>query len=163
MFKTIQEQIWYLYHEKRQPLFLAIDDAQYLSTGVLNDIKMLMNYGYDAVNCFTPILCGESHLNGTLRCPVHEALRQRITVHYNYQGLSDEEAVSYIIHKLECAGAARTVVDEAAMRAVAGHAHGNPRLIDNIMNDAVTIGAQSNKTTIDTEVILAAVNNQNLG
>jgi type II secretory pathway predicted ATPase ExeA len=58
MFKTIQEQIWYLYHEKRQPLFLAIDDAQYLSTGVLNDIKMLMNYGYDAVNCFTPILCG---------------------------------------------------------------------------------------------------------
>ena len=74
-----------------------------------------------------------------------------------------EEAVSYIIHKLECAGAARTVIDEAAMRAVAGHAHGNPRLIDNIMNDAVTIGAQSNKTTIDTEVILAAVNNQNLG
>lgn len=49
------------------------------------------------------------------------------------------------------------------MRAVAGHAHGNPRLIDNIMNDAVTIGAQSNKTTIDTEVILAVVNNQNLG
>ena len=79
------------------------------------------------------------------------------------QGLSDEEAVSYIIHKLECAGAARTVVDETAMRAVAGHAHGNPRLIDNIMNDAVTIGAQSNKTTIDTEVILAVVNNQNLG
>ena len=163
MFKAIQEQVFYLYHEKRQPLFLAIDEAQYLSTGVLNDIKMLMNYGYDAVNCFTLILCGESHLNGTLRRPVHEALRQRITVHYNYQGLSDEEAVSYIIHKLECAGAARTVIDEAAMRAVAGHSHGNPRLIDNIMNDAVTIGAQANKTTIDTEVILAAVNNQNLG
>ena len=85
------------------------------------------------------------------------------SVHYNYQGLSDEEAVAYIIHKLECAGAARTIIDEAAMRAVAGHAHGNPRLIDNIMNDAVTIGAQTNKTTIDTEVILAAVNNQNLG
>ena len=83
MFKAIQEQVWYLYHEKRQPLFLAIDEAQYLSTGILNDIKMLMNYGYDSVNCFTLVLCGESHLNGTLRGPVHEALRQRITVHYN--------------------------------------------------------------------------------
>lgn len=46
MFKSIQEQIWYLYKEKRQPLLLAVDEAQYLSTGILNDIKMLMNYGY---------------------------------------------------------------------------------------------------------------------
>ena len=49
------------------------------------------------------------------------------------------------------------------MRAVAGHAHGNPRLIDNIMSDAIVIGSQTDKKTIDTEVILAAVNNQNLG
>ena len=50
-----------------------------------------MNYGYDSVNCFTLILCGESHLNDTLRKPVHDALRQRSTVHYNYAGLSDDE------------------------------------------------------------------------
>ena len=61
---------------------------------------MLMNYGYDSVNCFTLILFGESHLNDTLRKPVHEALRQRITVHYNYAGLSDDEVSKYILHKL---------------------------------------------------------------
>jgi len=53
MFRAIQEQIAYLYKEKHQPLLLAIDEAQYLNTGILNDIKMLMNYGYDSVNCFT--------------------------------------------------------------------------------------------------------------
>lgn len=84
MFKAIQEQVYYLCKEKRQPLILAIDEAQYLNTGILNDIKMLMNYGYDSLNCFTLILCGESHLNNILSKPVHEALRQRITVHYNY-------------------------------------------------------------------------------
>ena len=77
MFAAIREQITYLYKEKRQPLLLAIDEAQYLNTGILNDIKMLMNYGYDSVNYFTMILCGESHLNDTLRKPVPEALRQR--------------------------------------------------------------------------------------
>lgn len=73
MFKAIQEQITYLYKEKRQPLLLAIDEAQYLSTGILNDIKMLMNYGYDSVNYFTLILCGESHLNtrSASRCMKH--------------------------------------------------------------------------------------------
>ena len=163
MFKSIQEQIYYLYREKRQPLLLAIDEAQYLSNGVLNDIKMLMNYGYDSVNCFTLILCGESHLNAILRKPVHEALKQRITIHYNYQGLSDAEVINYVIHKLNCPGSSKAIIDEAALNAVAGHSHGNPRLIDNLMSDALMLGAQQEKKCIDTDVILAAVNNQNLG
>lgn len=163
MFKAIQEQIYYLYHEKRQPLLLAIDEAQYLSNGILNDIKMLMNYGYDSVNCFTLILCGESHLNSILRSQIHEALRQRITIHYNYQGLSDSEAIDYVIHKLNCAGSSKAIIDESALQALAGHTHGNPRLIDNLMSDALLIGTQQKKKCIDTDVILAAVNNQNFG
>jgi type II secretory pathway predicted ATPase ExeA len=39
---------------------------------------------------------------------------------------------------------------------------GNPRLIDNIMTDAITLGSQMEKKTIDSEVILAAANNQHL-
>ena len=162
MFKAIQEQVYYLYKEKRQPLLLAVDEAQYLSTGILNDLKMLMNYGFDSINCFTLILCGESHLNATLRGQVHEALRQRITIHYNYQGLSDTETVDYVIHKLNCAGSSRAIIDDAALNAVAGNTNGNPRLIDNIMSDALMIGAQQDKKCIDTDVILAAVSNQNL-
>ena len=163
MFKAIQEQIYYLYHEKRQPLFLAVDEAQYLSQGIMNDIKMLMNHGYDSVNCFTLILCGEPQMNHNLKRPVNEALRQRITVHYNYQGLSEEESVNYVIHKLQCAGSSKAIIEEAALLAIAGQTHGNPRLIDNLMTDAITIGAQQKKKCIDSEIILAAVNNQNLG
>lgn len=163
MFKGIQEQIYYLYHEKRQPLILAIDEAQYLSNSIFNDLKMLLNYGYDSVNCFTLILCGESYLNDILRKQIHEALRQRITIHYNYQGLSDDESMAYVIHKLNCAGSSKAIIGEAALRAVASHTHGNPRLIDNLMSDALVIGAQQDKKSIDTDIILAAVNNQNLG
>jgi len=163
IFKAIQEQIYYLYHEKRQPLLLAIDEAQYLSNGIFNDIKMLMNYGYDSVNCFTLILCGESHLNEILRRQPHEALRQRITIHYNYQGLSDTEAIDYVVHKLTCAGSSKAIIDEAALKAVAGHTHGNPRLIDNLMSDILVIGSQQEKKCIDTDIVLAAVNNQNFG
>ena len=162
MFKSIQEQVWYLYKEKRQPLILAVDEAQYLGTGILNDIKMIMNYSYDSINCLTLALCGESHLNNILRKPVHEALRQRITVHYNYKGLSEAESVDYVIHKLASAGSSKAVIEDAALLAVAGHAHGNPRVIDNIMSDAIAIGAQQDKMCIDTETILAAVGNQNL-
>ena len=162
-FKAIQQQIYYLYKEKRQPIIIAIDEAQYLSTGILNDLKLIMNQGYDALNCFTLILCGEPYLNSTLSKPVHEALRQRITVHYNFEGLNDEEVSSYILHKIERAGGAKSIIDPAALAAVHGYAEGNPRIIDNIMSDAITIGSQQNRKTIDTETVLAAVNNQHLG
>ena len=162
MFKSLLVQIWYLYKEKRQPLLLAVDEAQYLSTGILNDIKMLMNYGYDSVNCFTLILCGEAHLNNTLNRPVHEALRQRVTVHYNFCGLSDEEVARYVLHKIACAGGSESIMDKAALSAIHSHSQGNPRLIDNLMSDALALGSQMEKKTIDAEVVLAAVNNQNL-
>ena len=55
MFRAVQEQILYLYKDKKQPLLLAVDEAQYLSTGILEDIKMLMNYGYDSPCSMPPI------------------------------------------------------------------------------------------------------------
>ena len=70
--------------------------------------------------------------------------------------------MEYIIHKLQSAGSSKAVIEEAALMAVAGHAHGNPRMIDSIMTDALNIGAQTDKKCIDADVIMAAVSNQNL-
>lgn len=162
MFKAIQDYVFMLYKEKRSPLIIIIDEAQYLNTAILNDIKMLMNYKYDSVNCFTLILCGESYLNHTLKKPVHEALRQRISVHYNFNGLSDEEVMEYISHKLKCAGASPTIIDSSAIKAIHGYANGVPRLIDNVMTDALMVGAQLKHKTINSDTILAAIENQQL-
>ena len=162
MFQAIRDQITYLYKEKRQPLLLAIDEAQYLGTAILNDLKMFMNYNYDSANYFTLILCGESYLNETLCKPVHEALRQRITVHYNYNGLTDEEVSKYVLHKLRLADASETIISEASLSVIHSHTQGNPRLIDNLMTDALTIGAQHEKKVIDADVVRDAISNQGL-
>lgn len=104
IFRAIQEQVYYLYREKKQPLILAIDEAQYLNYNILRDLKMLMNHKYNSLNCFSLILVREPYLNHILDKQVHEAQRQRITVHYNYERLSDQEVPDYIYHKLELAG-----------------------------------------------------------
>ncbi len=49
-----------------------------------------------------------------------------------------------------------------AVSAIHGYSEGNARKIDNLMTDALTIGAQQDKHTIDSEIILAAANNQSL-
>lgn len=162
MFKNIQERIYYLYKEKRKPLIIAIDEAQYLNAGILKDLKMLMNHGYDSLNCFTLIIAGEPHLNNTLEKPIHEALRQRISVHYNYNGLDDNEVADYITHKLTIAGGSRSIIDDAAISAVHSYSRGNPRLIDNVMTYALDFGAQMKKEVIDAEIMMAAIEAQSL-
>jgi type II secretory pathway predicted ATPase ExeA len=163
MFKAIQERIFYLFKEKRCPLILAIDEAQYLNAGILKDLKMLMNYQYDSLNCFTLILSGETYLNFTLEKPVNEALKQRITVHYNFAGLSPDEVTEYIFHKISLAGGSKIIIGQDALSVIVGFCHGNPRIIDNLMSDALMLGAQLGKQTIDGEVIMAAANAQALG
>lgn len=162
MFKAIQERIFYLFKEKRCPLILAIDEAQYLNASILKDLKMLMNFQYDSLNCFSMILSGEPYLNNTLDKPVNEALKQRIVVHYNFTGLSPDEAAGYIFHKIALAGGSKCIVAQDALSAIVGFAHGNPRIIDSLMSDALMLGAQLDKSAIDAEVILAAANAQAL-
>jgi general secretion pathway protein A len=162
MFRDIQERLLHLLKEKHKTFILAIDESQYLNTNVLRDIKMLMNTHFDSLDCFALILIGQPHLTSILEKPVHEALKQRIVIHYNYEGLSPDEAKSYIYSRIEIAGASHSIIDEAAVHAVANYCQGMPRIINSVMTNALILGAQLKKNSIDTEVILSACNSLSL-
>lgn len=68
----------------------------------------------------------------------------------------------YILHKLQLAGASSTIIEPAALAAAHSFTQGNPRLIDNLMTDDLTIDSQQDKKVIDAEIIHAAVDNQGL-
>ena len=163
MFKAIQERMRFLIKEKHKTFILAIDECQYLNTDILRDLKLLMNQEYDSMDCFAIVMTGLPHMNNILEKPVHEALKQRIVVHYNYTGLSNNETPEYIYSRIEVAGGARSIVDESAVKAVAGYCQGTPRIINSVMTNALTLGAQLKKQNIDSELILAASNSLTLG
>jgi len=159
MFKAIQDRLFHLFKEKKKPFLLILDEAQELSSAILKDLKMIMNHDFDSVNCFTIVLAGEPYLNRILEKPIHEALRQRIAIHYSFFGLSDIETEQYVLHKLRIAGAAESILGTGTLPAIIGYACGCPRLLDNLMNEALLLGAQLGKPSLDTETIMAAVNN----
>ena len=159
MFKAIQDRLFHLFKEKKKPVLLIIDEAHELSAAILKDLKMIMNHDFDSVNCFTIVLAGEPHLNRILEKPIHEALRQRIAIHYSFSGLSDDETERYVLHKLRIAGAAESILGNGTLPAIVGYARGCPRLLDNLMNEALMLGAQLEKQSLDTEVMMAAANN----
>jgi len=163
MFRAIQDRVRYLIKEKHKTILIAIDECQYLDTKILRDLKLLMNQDYDSIDCFGLILLGLPHMNSILEKPVHEALKQRVVVHYNYCGLTADESADYIYTRIEAAGGARSIIEDAAIHAIAGYCQGTPRIINSIMTHALMLGAQLKKQSIDSETILAASNNLTLG
>jgi type II secretory pathway predicted ATPase ExeA len=159
MFRAIQDRLYHLFKEKKKPFLLIVDEAQELSSPILKDLKMIMNYDFDSLSCFTLVLAGEPHFNHILEKPPHEALRQRIVVNYNFVGLSDFETEQYLLHKLRVASAAESILGDGAITAAIGYARGCPRLLDNLMNEALMLGAQLEKPHLDAEIMMAAANN----
>ncbi|WP_031553282.1 hypothetical protein [Oribacterium sp. FC2011] len=70
---------------------------------------------------------------------------------------------NYVLHKIALTGASRKIIDAAALSAVHTYTQGNPRLIDNLMTDAIAIGSQQKAKVINADIIHDAVDNQVLG
>jgi type II secretory pathway predicted ATPase ExeA len=157
MFRSIQEYLLSCQREKRVSTIIVIDEANHLKTEILQDFKMLLNFFYDSVYPFTLILIGEPYLNRVLDKGIHDALRQRIAVHYDFKGLGKEEMEAYVQHKFNVAGASfREIIGEGVMAAIEAGCNGNPRLVDQMMTKALTAGAQRQQKVIDTDLILWA-------
>ena len=133
-------------------------NGQYLKTEVLNDLKILLNFNMDSKNYATLILAGQPILNGTLTKQVHEALKQRIVISYNFSGIAKQEIQEYISSRLKLAGVAENIFNTNAIEGIYGCSNGSTRKLNNILEKCLTIAYQKDKRVIDTEIVMEAQN-----
>ncbi len=162
-FRLIQEEILRLSAEKKQTPVIIIDEANYISAGILNDMKILFNFEMDSRDRAVVLLVGLPNLNNTLRLGIHEPFRQRIVMNYNLDGLTKEEGRRYIAEKLKGAGCTQPVFEDSAVEAILNSANGTPRLIGKLCNASLLIGNSSGLETINTDTVMQAVNDCELG
>lgn len=125
---------------------LIIDEAQNLSSGLLEEIRLLSNLETDKSKLLQIILVGQPELKQALAVPKLRQLRQRISINCHINPLNREETEEYIMHRLEIAGNRNAVhFLEGAMDALHSSARGIPRLI-NIFCDFLLLAASSEGT-----------------
>ncbi len=157
-FRMIQNAIERYVYEKRMVPIILLDEANYLKSATLNDLKILFNFDMDSTNRAMILLTGLPQLASTLNLNAHEPLRQRITMNYNISPLTAEESKAYILEKLKCAGCHQEVFEKNALEAIANAANGIPRMIDKITNTALLIGSSLNQNIIIADTVMNAVN-----
>ena len=131
-------RIRYVLEKKITPVII-LDEANYLSNTILNDLKMIFNFEMDSRERAVVLLVGLPQLNNILRLSAHEPLRQRLVMNYHMEGLSIEESKDYIRIKLKQAGCHEEVFDENALQAISNGASGIPRMIDNLCSRCLLI------------------------
>lgn len=152
-FRQIQERILELHDvEHVTPVFI-LDEAQYLSGLIYNELVLLTNFGMDAENKCIVILAGLPQLTQMLQRPQFEAFRQRITVKYQVMGLEYVEVYDYVREKLKTAGILDEVINEDALKTIYSATGGSIRRLDQMITKCLIIGAQEETQQIGNEVV----------
>ena len=163
MFREIQDRIINLSKDKKINVIIVLDEAQYLKQSILNDLKLLFNFDIDSKNYASLILVGQPVLNSILKRNIYDALSQRITVSYNMCGINKIELNDYIDSRIRLAHGNNGIFNEQAIEAIFNACNGSIRIVNNIITKSLIIGKSKQLQTIDSNLILEAVNELALG
>jgi len=117
---------------------LIVDEAQGLTSKVLEEIRLLANLETPSEKLLQIVLAGHPELEEKLRRPELRQLRQRITLRCSTRPLALEESRGYITERLRISGAmGDPIFASDAMDAVHFYSQGIPRVINLLCEHAL--------------------------
>ena len=135
---------------------LIIDEAQNLSTDVLEQVRLLTNLETSTQKLLQIVLIGQPELRSLLARDDMRQLSQRVTARYHLEPISRDEADAYIRHRLQICGSSQNIFNKRAVDRIQQLSGGIPRLI-NVLCDRAMLGAYvEGKTEIDQKVVRKA-------
>jgi len=134
---------------------LFIDEAQNLTPDLMEQVRLLSNLETDQHKLLQIVLCGQPELKERLARPELRQLRQRVSIRYHLMPLTYQDALRYICHRLDVAGAVenKLVFEAKAVKAIFRFTGGSPRLTNAVCDGALLAGFVAGTRTIDTRCV----------
>jgi hypothetical protein len=139
-----------------------IDEAQNLAPDVLEELRLLLEMEYQGERLISLFLVGQPELNHIIDQPEMEQLRQRARLRFHIQALDLDDIEKYIIHRLSVAGEDHTVsIRRDTYPLIEKYTGGRPRLINVLMDHALTCAFVDTQKEITPEYIQTSVDELN--
>ena len=143
-------------HAKGRHAVVVIDEAQNLSAGVLEQVRLLTNLETDTRKLLQIILIGQPELFENLRRTEMRQLAQRVTAHYHLEPLGQTETPGYIRYRLAVGGLSPETFTARAAAAVHKRSGGIPRIINSICDRCLLGAYAQNQKVIDHRLVRSA-------
>jgi general secretion pathway protein A len=132
---------------------LIVDEAQRLSTELLEEVRLLTNFETDKEKLIQVILAGQDELGDLLDRHDLRQLKQRVSTRLHIRALTTDAIAAYISHRWSRCSSEPTPFETSAITAIADVSGGIPRLINSICENALILGFAQGQPTIDASVI----------
>ncbi len=143
-------------------VILIVDEAQNLSTKVLEEIRLVSGIETHKEKVLRIILAGQPELKKTLDSPKLKQLVQRVRLRFHIGPLDRREMREYIEHRLKIAGKDdNDLIADDAFPSIYRYTGGVPRLINTLCDTALLCAFAEGKKTVDTEDVTVAVEELN--
>jgi general secretion pathway protein A len=148
----------FLIQESKQHrrVILIIDEAQSLGTDLLEELRLLSNLNDGKTLKLQIILSGQPDLHKLLQRIDMTQFAQRVVVDYHLEPLSETETECYIRHRLNVAGGHPSMFTNKACALVHRLTGGNPRLINQVCDIALTYGFEEQARVITSKLVAQA-------
>ena len=148
----------FLIQESKQHrrVILLIDEAQSLGTDLLEELRLLSNLNDGKTLKLQIILSGQPDLHTLLQRIDMTQFAQRIVVDYHLEPLSEVETGRCIRHRLNVAGGHPSLFTNKACALVHRLTKGNPRLINQVCEVALTYGFAEQARVITSKLVAQA-------
>jgi len=145
-------------HREGHTAVVIVDEAQGLSTKLLEELRLLTNLETSTQKLLQIVLCGQPELEAKLRDPQLRQLRQRIMVRCTTRPLNLNEAHEFIKERLRRAGAnGEPVFSEEAVKAAWQFSGGIPRNLNLLCEHSlINAFAEQQKPVMEQTVRLVA-------
>lgn len=137
---------------------LLVDEAHDIPPEVLPVFRLLTNFDMDSRLMFPIVLCGQPALLARMRTPPMEALAWRLSDSILLGNLSEEQAITYVAHRLAQAGANAQLFTDQALAGLWELTRGNMRAIDTIALGALHAAAADVHPRVEYSHLLQARN-----
>lgn len=151
--RKIQHLLLHYAERGRHPL-VVVDEAHLIDDpAVFQALRLLLNFQHRNQPTFTLVLVGQRDLLSSIqRLP---QLDERVAVKCVLRPMSYEETLGYVTHRLQAAGAPRTLFEPAALDALFDLSGGIPRRLNNLCDLALLVGFADGLRTISVEQLEA--------
>ena len=154
---VIQDEIKRLWIEKKITPVIILDEANYLPSSILNDLKIILNFDMDSKEPYILLLVGQNPIRNSLNMKANEALKQRISMNYILSGMGKDESRRYIDDKLKLAGLTQPIITDEAYNVIISNSNGVPRKINQIMDKALLLLENKRLNIIDGNTMMEAI------
>jgi type II secretory pathway predicted ATPase ExeA len=132
---------------------LIIDEAQNLSTEVLENVRLLSNFETANDKLLQIFLVGQPELGTRLNASELRQLKQRIALRHHLRPLNLTECKDYICRRLEVAEGSTSLFTTEAVEAIQEYACGIPRIINILCDNGLLTAYALRKAAVEPAMI----------